>query len=99
MGTKFTSIFLFLFLVFLIGGISDQAKAQVNITMRINTATCLDTLRSTDIVQIRGESTGSTTLTWDNTSGVIATNIGGDYWEASFQAYPGDEIRYKIWIP
>ena len=97
MGTKFTSIFLFLFLVFLIGGISDQAKAQVNITMRINTATCLDTLRSTDIVQIRGESTGSTTLTWDNTSGVIATNIGGDYWEATFQANPGDVIRYKFW--
>ncbi|MCG6913656.1 T9SS type A sorting domain-containing protein [bacterium BMS3Abin03] len=97
MRTRLTIIFLFLFLVFLICGIADQSKAQVNITMRINTATCLDTLRPTDIVQIRGESTGSTTLTWENTSGVIATNIGGDYWEATFQANPGDVIRYKFW--
>ncbi len=97
MRTKLTSIFLFLFLVFWISGIPNQIKAQVNITMRVNTSTCLDTLRPGDIVQVRGESTGSTTLTWDNTSGVIATNIGGDYWEATFQANPGDVIRFKFW--
>ena len=74
-----------------------NAIGKVNIAMRINTATCLDTLRPTDIVQIRGESTGSTTLTWNNQSPVIPTNLGGDYWEATFQANPGDEIRYKFW--
>ena len=74
-----------------------KAIEHVNITMRINTATCPDTLRPSDIVQVRGESTGSTTLTWNNTSPVIATNKGGDYWEATFQAYPGDNIRYKFW--
>ena len=71
--------------------------AEVNITMGINTATCPDTLHPTDIVQIRGESTGSTTLTWNNTSSVVANNLGGDYWKATFKAKPGDEIRYKFW--
>ncbi|MCG6960222.1 glycosyl hydrolase 53 family protein [bacterium BMS3Abin03] len=74
-----------------------RAIESVNVTMIINTATCPDTLRPTDIVQIRGESTDSTTLTWNNSSPVIATNLGGDYWQATFQAKPGDEIRYKIW--
>ena len=97
MRTKLTSVFLLLFVVFLISTISNQSVAQVNVTMRINTATCNDTLRPGDFVQLRGESTGATTLTWDNTSPAIATNLGGDYWEVTFQANPGDEIRYKFW--
>jgi len=97
MRTKLTSVFLLLLVVFLTGAFNNELEAQVNITMRVNTATCNDTLRPGDIVQLRGESTGTTTLTWDNTSPAIATNLGGDYWEVTFQANPGDEIRYKFW--
>ena len=97
MKANLTSFFSFFVVVFLIGGITNQSAAQINITMRVNTATCNDSLRPGDIVQLRGESTGSTTLTWDNTSPAIATNLGGDYWEVTFQANPGDEIRYKFW--
>ena len=98
MRSKLTFFFLLLVAVFLIGSITSQSTAQVNVTMRINTATCLDTLRPGDFVQLRGESTmGSTTLTWNNTSGAVATNLGGDYWETTFQATPGDEITFKIW--
>lgn len=97
MKSKFTFFFLPLVVVFLAGSFISQSTAQVNVTMRINTSTCLDTLRPTDVVQIRGESTGSTTLTWSNTSGAIATNLGGDYWEVTFQAIPGNVIKYKIW--
>jgi hypothetical protein len=96
--SKYTSFFIFLIVVFLASAFTSQSEAQVNITMKLNTATCLDTLRSSDYVQIRGESVlGTTSLTWDNTSGAVATSLGGDYWEVTFQATPGDTIRYKIW--
>jgi len=97
MKTKVTFFFILPAVLILILAFADKSAAQVNITLRVNTATCLDTLRPVDIVQVRGESTGATVLTWDNTSGVLATNIGGDYWEATFQANPGDEIRFKFW--
>ena len=97
MRTKLTSFSLLLVVILLIGVITDQSNAQVNITMRVNTATCNDSLRPGDIVQVRGQSTGSTTLTWDETTGVTATNLGGDYWEAAFQATPGDVITFKFW--
>lgn len=97
MSTKRTFFFLLFTVIFLVIAITDKSAAQVNITIRVNMATCLDTLRPGDIVQVRGESTGSTILTWDETTGVAATNLGGDYWEATFQANPGDEIRFKFW--
>ena len=97
MRNVLNTLFSILIVVLLIGAFTTQSTAQVNVTMRLNTATCLDTLRAGDVVQIRGESTGSTTLTWDNMSGAVATNIGGDYWEVTFQANPGDSITYKIW--
>ncbi|NWF88896.1 MAG: T9SS type A sorting domain-containing protein [Ignavibacteriaceae bacterium] len=95
MGSKYTAFTLAIYALLLISLFNIQTVAQVNVTMRLNTSTCLDTLRPTDIVQIRGD--GTAALTWDAKSTAIATNIGGDYWEVTFKAFPGNLIRYKIW--
>ena len=99
MRTKLTSVFSFFIAVFVIIAMTNQSTAQVRVTLRVNTSTCLDTLHPGDIVQVRGESGTPTipALTWDATSGVKCTNLGGDYWEASFQAAIGDQIRFKFW--
>ncbi|MGD0339575.1 MAG: T9SS type A sorting domain-containing protein [Bacteroidota bacterium] len=69
----------------------------VNVTFLINTSTIPDTLRSTSTVQVRGS---MLPLTWDDTTGVRATNIGGDYWTATakFLLNRGDtaKVRYKF---
>ncbi len=83
-----------------LGAFSQQALAQgVNVTMLVNTSTCLDTLQSTHVVKILGESGLATTpaMTWTIADGITMTNIGGDYWSATFQATPGDTIRFKFW--
>ena len=100
MRNKLTFFFsLFVFLI-LFGFTATQIQAQtVNVTMRVNTATCLDTLQPGHIVQLRGSSAKGTTpaITWDNLSGVVLTSLGGDYWEGTFQAQIGDTIQYKFW--
>ncbi|MDZ7262680.1 MAG: T9SS type A sorting domain-containing protein, partial [candidate division KSB1 bacterium] len=76
-----------------------------NVTVRLNTATLMDTLQEHHFAQIRGEVTGisSNTLpdgkkvTWESDSELILQNIGGDYWETTFPMYPGDTLSYKFW--
>lgn len=73
----------------------------VNVKMRINTSTCLDTLNSNHIVYVCGETSNPNgtdpAITWDaKTTKLIAHNVGGDYWEVSFKANPGDVIKYKF---
>ncbi len=67
--------------------------------MRLNTATNRDTLGARHIVQIRGEATGTVTpaITWDQNTGIVLRNIGGDYWETIFQVQAGATVRYKFW--
>jgi hypothetical protein len=71
----------------------------IKVTMRLNTATNRDTLRANHVVQIRGEATGTVTpaITWDQNTGIILHNIGGDYWETTFQIQAGATMRYKFW--
>jgi FlgD Ig-like domain len=90
----FLAIFMFAFAL-----ISSNVLAQtVNVKMIINTSTCLDTLTSDHVVLVCGSSVQGTApaITWDNTSGLSAVNIGGDYWEVNFEASVGDEISYKF---
>jgi hypothetical protein len=98
MKGKFTFFSLFAAII-MAGAIFSNIIAQtVTVTMQINTSTCLDTLHSSGIVQVCGESMHATTpaITWDTTSGIVANNIGGDYWEATFQAQAGDTIKFKF---
>ncbi|NOG46895.1 MAG: T9SS type A sorting domain-containing protein [Calditrichaeota bacterium] len=77
----------------------------INVTLKINTATNWDTLQENHFVQLRGEIKGTSfgvlpdgkKVTWDSSSELVLENIGGDYWQASFQMYPEDELSYKIW--
>jgi hypothetical protein len=80
-------------------GAGMQALAlTVTVKMVVNTSTQADTLSNTGAVQVSGESKLGTTpaITWSTSSGIVAQNIGGDYWEATFQAAPGDTIYYKF---
>ncbi len=81
-----------------------SAYAQVNVTVRFNAATVLDTLDTHHFVQIRGEVTSGNntlpdgnTITWDNASDLIMDNVGGDYWEITFQMEEDDTLLYKFW--
>ncbi len=76
----------------------------INVTVRFNSATVMDTLSEEHFVQIRGDINGSegalpdgNQLTWSNTSDLILDNVGGDYWEISFQVNTGDILHYKFW--
>lgn len=72
---------------------------NINVTMILNTATNIDTVMEHHTVQIRGEADGEVVpaITWDETSGIVMENIGGDYWKATFQIAPGTSLRYKFW--
>jgi hypothetical protein len=79
--------------------------AAVEVKLRVNTATNADTLKSSGVVQVRGEIKGigsgmlpdGALLTWDSYSEVKPINVDGDYWEYRLMMYPGDRIEYKLW--
>jgi arabinogalactan endo-1,4-beta-galactosidase len=83
---------------------SDSAST-VNVKVRLNTATLGDTLKTNGFVQLRGQVVGKSSgflpsgerITWDPTSQIIMTNIGGDYWQYQFKMYPGDQLQFLFW--
>lgn len=97
MKVKFNTMHLFLIAILLLAVIPLRAQ-MVTVKMRINTSTVLDTLRPKHIVLVCGESQKGTepAITWDKNTGIRAVNVGGDYWEATFKAQPGDVIKYKF---
>jgi len=99
MKAKQFPFFLKVMFILLFAISSSNIIAQtVNVKMKINTSTCLDTLTANHLVLVSGSSVLGTTpaITWDKTTGITAKNVGGDYWEANFQAKVGDEISYKF---
>ena len=71
----------------------------INVAMQLNTATNRDTVMEHHYVDVRGECSGDNApaITWGNDTGIILQNIGGDYWETTFQMTPGDTMRFKFW--
>lgn len=78
----------------------------VNVTFMVNTATHPDTLMESHYVAVFGGVNSSTgynapylgqTIDWNNSTELVATNEGGDYWSVSFDMAAGDEINYKWW--
>ena len=86
----------------LMGG---QARAQRTVTLKLNTATLPDTLRPTDEVQVRGavERVAPYTLPdgniidWSNNTTLRVNNIGGDYWELTFQIPEDSTLYWKFY--
>ncbi len=70
-------------------------KPQVmKVTIIANTATVPDTLwPDKAVVQIRGD---TPPLTWDGSTGVTMTNIGGDYWSATVEFPANATVNYKF---
>lgn len=87
------STMLFAMLLMLVAG-SFAFAQTVNVTIIANTATVPDTLwPDKAVVQIRGD---TAPLTWDGSTGVTMTNIGGDLWTATV-AFPANAtINYKF---
>jgi len=77
----------------------------INVTVRLNTSTLMDTLGESHIAQIRGEISGISynvlpdgrKLSWDAESELIMQNQGGDYWDITFPMYPDDTVSFKFW--
>ncbi|MFH0990862.1 MAG: CBM20 domain-containing protein, partial [bacterium] len=70
------------------------AQTTYNVTIRLNTSTVKDTLRSNSVVQIRGN---TTPLTWDDKS-VGMTNQSGDYWTKTIAFLANTSLEYKFFI-
>lgn len=78
---------------------------MINVTIRVNTSTLGDTLKTNGIVQIRGEVKGKSSsllpsgerISWDSLSQLILKNVDGDYWQYTFKMYKDDTLEYKIW--
>ncbi|OIO18129.1 MAG: hypothetical protein AUJ54_08795 [Ignavibacteria bacterium CG1_02_37_35] len=84
---------------------SNDSMSTVNVTLRLNTSTLGDTIKSTGFVQARGQIFGVSSgffpggekFTWDINSQIKLKNVGGDYWEYTFKMYPADEIQFLFW--
>ena len=69
------------------------AQTTVKVTIKANTSTVPDTLKSNSFVQIRGSAAAFGP--WSS-AGPLLTNMGGDYWQAQVSLKPGDTIQYKF---
>jgi len=84
---------------------SIDSLSTVNVTIRANTSTLGDTLKSSGFVQVRGQVFGVSSgffpsgekFSWDQYSQIILKNVGGDYWEYTFKMYPADEFQFLFW--
>ena len=82
---------------------SEPAAEPVNVTFTVNMATVNDTISSNYDVSINGyfksngnqTFVGGETTSWDATATAQLTNIGGDYWQGTFQMVKGDTLHYK----
>ncbi len=82
----------------------------VNVTFTANTSTNLDTLGEGGVIQIRGAVLGSDNvegegdilpgggnISWSSASSLVLSNVGGDYWQGTFELTVGDTLTYKYW--
>lgn len=77
---------------------------EVSVTFTINMATLADTISAVDKVVINGSVKGprgsdtfldGETLGWDANATAVMTNVGGDYWKATYRLAKGDTLLYK----
>ncbi|WP_397546402.1 T9SS type A sorting domain-containing protein [Rhodothermus marinus] len=85
---------------------AGQALAQRTVTLRLNTATLPDTTGTADgLIQVRGQITNQdvpftlpdgNVISWDDQTTLKPMNVGGDYWEISFQIPDNEELQFKF---
>ncbi len=85
---------------------STDVANIVQVTFNVNTSTLQDTLMEDHYIGVFGGVYGPTgagnpylgqTIDWNNSTELVADNIGGDYWTVSFDMAAGDGINYKFW--
>ncbi len=77
----------------------------VNVTFRVNMATAPDTVNGDNYsvfvngtIKGAGEGqafVGGETITWDASATATLENVGGDYWEGTYQMLAGDTLLWK----
>ncbi|TNE71543.1 T9SS type A sorting domain-containing protein [bacterium] len=79
-------------------------NTDVMVTFTLNLSTLADTAVAGDMVFINGGVKGprgsdtfldGETLGWDNNATATLTNVGGDYWQATYKLQKGDTLQYK----
>lgn len=82
----------------------SSAVAQRTVTLTLNTATLPDTTNPASLIEVRGavDGVGPTTLPdgnvidWNAASTIEPDNLGGDYWQTSFQIPDNAELKFKF---
>ena len=94
-----------LLLTLLVAGFfAGSAMAQRTVTLQLNTASLPDTTSTESTIQIRGalidapsqDLPDGNVIDWGDATTLSATNIGGDFWEATFQIPDTTEMRFKF---
>jgi len=96
--------------VFIVG-VAGTAQAQRTVTLRLNMATVADTTLPTDFIEVRGAAdpaggtnysapytftNGGAVIDWGSASTIEPVNVGGDYWETTFQVDNAARVQFKF---
>ncbi|GAB5518287.1 MAG: hypothetical protein RhofKO_05380 [Rhodothermales bacterium] len=83
------------------------AFAQRTVTARLNTATIPDTTQISSLIEIRGAIDGNPNgavslpdgnlIDWNADSTIEPANVGGDYWDVTFQIPDDAELQFKFY--
>jgi hypothetical protein len=82
----------------------SYAQTPVKVTFRVNTSTVKDTVRTTDVVQMRGAIQGKGSeynghvIDWGANSSLIMKYVGDNTWEMDVMMTPGDTFEHKYWV-
>ncbi|MTI87964.1 MAG: T9SS type A sorting domain-containing protein [Balneolaceae bacterium] len=92
----------------LFGGMATSVFAQsdtLDVTFKVNMSTAPDTINADSYTvhingAIKGENAGQAfvngeTISWDASATATLENVGGDYWEGTYQMIKGDTLLYK----
>ncbi len=88
-------------------GFAGTAEAQRTVTLRLNASTIPDTLDASSFFEVRGQlqngGRSGTALPndqiidWNDSSTLEPVNVGGDYWEISFDVADDDTMNFKFY--
>ncbi len=101
----FTSRAFALAMICTLFGVVSTANAQRNVTLRLNTATLADTISASTEIQVRGAVQGTAPFTlpdanvidWGDATTLKPVNVGGDYWELTFQLPDDSAAAFKFY--
>lgn len=86
-------------------GFVQTADAQRTVTLTVNMATLPDTIGTSGLVEVRGQTQAGAPSTladgniidWSDMSTLEPENIGGDYWRIQFQIADTTDLTFKFY--